>query len=146
MTITFCGHSDFCEAAETETALLDLLEDLIGEQSVEFFLGGYGNFDRFAYSCCKKYKENHKNASLVFVTPYITEDYEKNHLFYIRQNYDSVIYPPIENRPLKFAISYRNQYMIDSADIVISYIQRHFGGAYKTYEYARKKNKPIYNI
>jgi len=44
MTITFCGHSDFCEAAETETALLDLLEDLIDEQSVEFFLGGAAVF------------------------------------------------------------------------------------------------------
>jgi hypothetical protein len=36
--------------------------------------------------------------------------------------------------------------MIDSADIVIAYIDHAWGGAYKTYSYAKRKKKRIINL
>ena len=99
MIITFCGHSDFQRTYEYERIMLDFFERNIGDDLAEFYLGGYGAFDVFAYDCCRKYKETHPNISLIFVTPYIDVKYQN-------MNYDAVIYPEIENKPKRFAIMY----------------------------------------
>lgn len=122
------------------------MEDKIGDAPAEAYLGGYGDFDELAYNCCKKYQADHPGFSLVFITPYITEDYQKNHLEYIKDRYDGIIYPEIEDKPLKFAISYRNRWMVEKADYIICGILCECGGAYKAYFYAKTKNKPIFNI
>ena len=140
MIVTFCGHSDFFESNKYEKLLQDILEREIGTCSAEMYLGGYGGFDSFAYECCKKFKVNHPNVSLVFVTPYMKVDP------IYRQSYDSVLYPGLEDKPPKFAITYRNRYMIDRSDLVIAYIDHDWGGAYKTYEYAMRKSKRIINL
>ena len=146
MIVTFCGHSSFCKTEEYEKKLLSFLEERVGNRSAEMYLGEYGGFDSFAYDCCKKYKENHPKISLVFVTPYITPEYQKNHLSYQKDRFDSIIYPEIENTPLRFAISFRNKYMVEQADFVIAYIDHQTGGAYQTYKHAKKKKKQIFNL
>ena len=110
------------------------------------YLGGYGDFDRFAYECCKKYKEKHPNTSLVFITPYMTVEYQRNHLEYQKTRYDAIIYPEIENKLPRFAISYRNKWMVEKADFVVVYIDHDWGGAYTTYKHAKRKGKFICNL
>ena len=146
MIITFCGHAQFRKSEEYEQKILDFLEEKIGDRASDMYLGGYGGFDIFAYECCKKYKETHPRASLFFVTPYITEEYQKNHLVHIRALYDGIIYPEIEEKPLRFAISYRNKWMVEKSDYVVAYIEHDWGGAYETYKHAKQKRKPIFNI
>lgn len=146
MIITFCGHSRFFGLKEYEQKLLDFLLEKVGDTPADMYLGGYGDFDNFAYSCCKKYKETHKNVSLIFITPYMTEEYQKKHLEYIKTVYDEIIYPEIENKPLKFAISYRNKWMVEKADFVVCGINHSTGGAYQTYLYAKRKKKEIFNV
>ena len=80
MIVVFCGHAQFRGTEEYERKILDFLEEKIGDQPADMYLGGYGDFDDFAYDCCKKYKETHSNISLVFVTPYLTAEYQRNHL------------------------------------------------------------------
>lgn len=77
---------------------------------------------------------------MFLVTPYLKSNYN------YEIKYDGIIYPPIENIPFKFAISHRNRWMIDKADVVIAYIDHSFGGAYKTFKYAESKNKYIINL
>ena len=60
--------------------------------------------------------------------------------------YDSIIYPEIENKPKRYAITYCNRYMVEKADFVVAYITHDWGGAYKTYKYAKQKKKEILNI
>lgn len=146
MIITFCGHSDFVGNQEYEEKILSFLEENVGNSPAELFLGGYGAFDDFAYGCSKKYKHGHPNVSLVFVTPYITAEYQKNHLEYASTVYDSILYPDLENVPPRFAISRRNKYMAEKADILIAYIDRAYGGAYQTYKLAKGKGKRIFNL
>ena len=105
MIVTFCGHKKFCKSKEYEQKILACLEEKVGHQSADMYLGGYGEFDNFAYKCCKKYKETHPNISLVFVTPYLTLDYQRNHLGDKERNYDFIIYPEIEDKPKRFAIT-----------------------------------------
>ena len=146
MIVTFCGHSEFNKSDEHEMRILELLTENIGNGNAEIYLGEYGSFDLFAYDCCKKYKEAHPNISLIFVTPYLTSQYQKSRLNDQSNRFDFVIYPEIENVPLKFAISYRNRYMIDRADVVIAYVNHKWGGAYRTYRYALNRGKTVFNI
>ena len=118
----------------------------MGDQAADMYLGDYGDFDRFAYDCCKKYKEAHPKISLVFVTPYLILEYQKNQLVYQQTKYDSIIYPEIESKPKRFAIIYRNQYMVEKADYVIAYVSHEWGGAYTTYKHAKRKGKEIFNL
>ncbi|MBQ8309782.1 MAG: hypothetical protein IJX80_02060 [Clostridia bacterium] len=146
MIVTFCGHGDFHKTKEYERKVLTFLEEKIGNQNADMYLGGYGNFDDFAYTCCKKYKETHPTVSLILVTPYITFEYQRNHLKYQKDQYDSILYPTIEDKPRRFAIYYRNQYMVEMADYIIAYVTHDWGGAYQTYQYAERKGKKIFNL
>ena len=143
MKVGFFGHRDTYLNKEKLDKLEKLIVDVISKnKQVEFFLGGYGNFDAFAYGCCKKYQESHPNISLVFVTPYLSN----NHLQYQKDIYDAVLYPEIENKPLRYAITYRNRYMVEKADYIIAYVSHDWGGAYATYKHAQRKGKKIFNL
>ena len=146
MIVSFCGHSDFSPTEENERVMLEILERRVGNTDAEMYLGGYGGFDEFAYKCCRKYKESHRNVSLIFVTPYLSEKYLENKLGYPMVKYDGVVYPDIEDKPVRFAIEYRNKWMAEKSDLVICFIARSYGGAYKTYSYAKRKGKEILNI
>lgn len=61
--------------------------------------------------------------------------------------FDSTLYPSIERTPRHFAIVKRNEWMINNADFLIAYVVYNWGGAYKTFEYAkRKKHTSVINI
>ncbi|MBQ8689253.1 MAG: hypothetical protein IJ515_02700 [Clostridia bacterium] len=146
MVVTFCGHAHFSESEECEQRILAFLAEKVGDRPADMYLGGYGAFDGFAYECCKKYKQTHPKVSLVFVTPYLTVEYQKNHLDYQKTRYDAIIYPEIESKPKRYAIAYRNKYMVEKADYVIAYVTHDCGGAYTTYKYAKRKGKAILNL
>ena len=146
MIITFCGHANFFKSEEYEQKILTFLEEKIGDQPADLYLGGYGDFDSFAYDCCRKYQETHPKVSLVFVTPYLDVEYQKNHLDHQRTRYDSMIYPEIEDKPKRYAILYRNKYMVEKADYVVAYVSRNWGGAYQTYKHAKRRGKLIFNL
>ena len=142
MTVTFFGHSDFFKTVEYAQAVQQILEEKCKSSDVTFLLGSNGNFDSFAYSCAKKYKEKHTLSKLVFVTPYIEESYLKKRA----PMYDETIFPDIENTLRHFRIHKRNEYMVRSSDFIIAYVAREYGGAYKAVEYAKKKQKEIINL
>jgi uncharacterized phage-like protein YoqJ len=146
MIVTFCGHAQFSKSKEYEQKILAFLEEKVGNQPADMYLGGYGSFDSFAYDCCKKFKETHPNVSLVLVTPYLTVEYQKNHLDYQKTKYDFILYPEIEDKPKRYAIAYRNKYMVEKADFEVAYVSHDCGGAYTTYKHAKRKGKAIFNL
>lgn len=146
MIVSFCGHSHYIKKDGDERRLLDFLEETVGEKEADMFLGGYGEFDAFAYNCCKKYSETHKQVKLIYVTPYqLTKDNEKRQEQYLSE-FDYIIYPEIEDKPLRYAITYRNKYMIECADCVVAYVSHSWGGAYTSYKYAKRLRKRIFNL
>ena len=146
MIVAFCGHSQYTESGEDQQKIISLLTELVGDCPAELFFGGYGSFDSFARACGKKYQKTHPNTKLIFVTPYITDNYQKNYLKRNKALYDEILYPNLEDKPLKYAISYRNKWMVEQADYVIAYITHDWGGAYQTYKHAKRKKKPLFNI
>ena len=142
MIVTFCGHADYVPSEHHEKMILDFLEEKIGDRPAEFYLGGYGNFDRFALLCGKKFQSTHPNTKLIFVTPYLTDDYLKS----MEANYDGIVYPPLERVPKRFAISRRNRWMAEQADYMVAYVTRSWGGAFQAMKRAQLQKKEIYNL
>ncbi len=146
MILTFCGHADFHKTPALESRMLTVLAEQVGDAPAEFYLGGYGGFDGFAFEMASRYKETHPQISLVFVTPYMSEDYQKNHLAEAALRYDAILYPPLEQVPPRFAITRRNRHMAEQADLVIAFVSRQWGGAYQTYRHAFRKGKTVINL
>ncbi len=46
----------------------------------------------------------------------------------------------------KSAFQSRNRKMVDRSNLVVFYVEKMFGGAYQTMQYAKKCNKPIVNL
>ena len=62
------------------------------------------------------------------------------------QLYETIYPAGIELVPPKFAISYRNKWMVENSDYVVTYIKRPQGGAAQFYELALRKNKKVINL
>ena len=60
--------------------------------------------------------------------------------------YDEIIYPPIENIPLKYSIIYRNKWIVENSDFIFFYVAHTWGGAYQMLEYAKNINKQFFNL
>lgn len=144
MIVAFCGHSTFSPKPIYEDRIMNILEDVSNGAPITFYLGGYGDFDHFAKRCAENYKKKYPESKLIFVTPYLGK-WLDDRRDYIKQ-YDETVYPDIETVPLKFAISKRNEWMVNESDYVIAYVQTHYGGAYNMLLYAHKHNKPYTNI
>ena len=64
-----------------------------------------------------------------------------------QQNYSNIIYPEgIEIVPKRFAIDWRNKWMLRQADYVVTYITHSWGGAAKFAEKAMKSGKTVINL
>lgn len=138
MIVTFVGHSSYVEKESDKQKIMEILERNVGDTDCDFFLGGYGNFDKFSLNCCIEYRKKHKKSKLIYVIPYLDRKYDLT-------NFDGSVYPPIENVPKRFAISRRNKWVVEQADIIIAFV-RYLGGAKTTLDYAIKKSKLIYNL
>ena len=59
---------------------------------------------------------------------------------------DTMLPEGIETVPRRFAISWRNNWMLDRADYVVTYITHSWGGAAKYANLARKKGKTVIRL
>lgn len=145
MIVTFCGHSKaHLNQLETDLLKTTLNRIILENNECIFYLGGYGNFDFTCLHILLNLKNNYPHIKLVFVTPYLLSSYTK--LKEAIEIYDETVYPTLEKTPIKFAIEKRNKWMVDNCNLLICYINTTFGGAYKTYKYAKSKNIQIINV
>lgn len=117
----------------------ETLRGLVAEGADYFLLGGYGGFDSLAAHVVYDLKRDNPQIHSTLVIPYLNRDYDT-------KLYDDTTYPPLEGVPLKFAISKRNEWMVDQADVVVAYVQHSWGGAAATLRYAESKHKRIIRI
>ena len=148
MIVSFIGHSAILRHSEVkEMVKKQLKNNCIKEASIVFYLGGYGEFDEICAEVCRELKRELDSVEVAYVTPYLNESaQEKAKQMLMHGLYDSVVYPPIEHTPKRFAILARNEWMMSSADLVIAYVKREYGGAYKALQFAKRKKKSVINI
>lgn len=137
-SVTFCGHAEVANPDAVRSWLTATVERLIRQDMRTFYLGGYGAFDRMAASVVWELKRSYPQIVSVLVLPYLDREMDT-------RGYDTTVYPPLETVPRKFAISKRNEWMVDAANVIVAYVTHDWGGATKTLEYARRKKKLIIN-
>jgi hypothetical protein len=111
------------------------------KEYVEFYIGRNGDFDEFAATVIKRVQKqlDRGNSALILTLPYTVKDIE-----YYEDYYDEIVIPDAIGRAHpKAAITLRNRWMVDTADLVIAYIEHEQGGAYAAVRYAEKNNKKV---
>ena len=105
LIVTFCGHSEVPDRAQVRGWLTDVCERLIEGGAAEFYLGGYGAFDRLCADVLHGLKRRHAHIRLILVLPYLNGAMPA-------EGYDETVYPPLESVPRRYAILRRNEWMI----------------------------------
>ena len=146
MIITFIGHAFLTAKGEIMEKVRGQMRANITDELITCYLGGYGDFDEICASVCRELK-NECLLELVYVTPYISLS-EQAKIKELQEAglYDKTIYPSLENVPKRFAISRRNKWMLENADLVIAYVDHSYGGAYKSLLSSKRKVKKLINI
>ena len=136
-TVTFFGHRD--TPKETEPALRLTLIDLIeNKNATVFYVGNHGNFDAMV-------RHQLEDLSKTYPIKYYVV------LAYMPSKNDnpdehSILPEGIETVPRRFAINYRNKWMLGKSDIVVTYVTRPFGGAWEFKRMAEKTRKIIIDL
>lgn len=138
-TVTFFGHKD--TPKETEPTLRSTLKNLIeNHNAVDFYVGNNGNFDIIVRHVLEELSVIYPIQYSV-VLAYLPVQKDEN------ENLKNTILPEgIETVPKRFAISYRNKWMIDHSDIVVTYVTHNFGGASQFKDLAERKGKRLIEL
>ena len=139
MTVTFFGHKD--TPKEIEPTLRATLVDLIENKSVTvFYVGNNGNFDTMVRRQLEDLSNTYSityNVVLAYL-PAKKSEYD---------DYTNTILPEgIETVHKRFAISWRNKWMIQQSDVVVTYVTHNFGGAAQFKEMAEKQGKTVIEL
>lgn len=136
MTVTFFGHKDTPIEIEPtlRTTLIDLIEN---HGATEFYVGNNGSFDIMVHRQLKDLSRNYP-VTYSTVLSYIPGKRNKC------DDYTNTLIPEgIEAIPKRFAISYRNRWMLRQADVVVTYVTHTFGGARQFKTLADKQGKSV---
>ena len=143
--IALFGHRDFSGHSVLEDRLGSLLSSLFAEKEfIEIYVGRSGEFDIFSASVVKRtIKNEQKNGcELVCALPYRVRDIE-----FFEKYYDGVIIPEcVYGVHPKAAITVRNKWMVDIADLIVVYVESDYGGAYNAMQYAKRACKAVVNL
>ena len=139
MICTFFGHKD--TPKEIEPILRSTLIDLIENKNVNvFYIGNNGSYDTMVRCQLEDLSLTYPityNVVLAYL-PTKKSEYE---------DYTNTILPEgIETAPKRFAISYRNKWMVEQADIVITYVTHGFGGAAQFKALAERQGKTVIEL
>lgn len=136
MIVCFCGHREVYRREWVSAGLDKAIALLISEGASKFLLGGYGSFDALAARAVYRAKKDNPGLESILVIPYPDRKYDAD-------LYDRTLYPALEHVPRRYAISKRNEYMVDVSDVILAYVTHDWGGAAQTLDYARRKKKRI---
>lgn len=140
---TFFGHRDCPE--NIEPILTKVMIELITVKGVTmFYVGNQGRFDQIALKVLRILKDiDSVNMDYAVVLAYVPSVPER----FVRYTEGETMLPEgIEQVHPKFAISWRNDWMLRNSDYVVTYTTHSWGGAARYAAKARKMRKNIINI
>jgi len=140
MTCTFFGHRDCPDSIMTK--LRETLVRLITEEGVDcFYVGNQGNFDAMVYRVLCELRNIYTHISVTVVLAYMPTEEIVN-----KYGSDTILPEGIEAVPKRYAISWRNKWMIDHSEYVVAYVTRGYGGSAKFVEMAECQKKNVINL
>ena len=139
---TFFGHRD-CPGS-VRPRLRETLVDLIENHAVDmFYVGRQGAFDAMVRSVLKELILEYPHIRYAVVLEHIPG---KRNDSDPRDYSDTMLPEGIENVPPRFAIPWRNKWMIKQSDYVVTYITHSWGGAAQFAELAERQKKTVINL
>ena len=122
---TFFGHRD-CPAS-IRPALRSVLLELIEEKGVStFYVGSQGAFDALAASVLQELRAQYPHIRCRMVLAYFPRQQDAFPL-------ETLLPEGIEAVPRRFAISWRNRWMLRQADYVVTYVTHGWGSLCMTW-------------
>ena len=137
---TFFGHRDCPETIEPR--LREVLTDLIINQEVDtFYVGNQGRFDGIVRSVLRELEQAYPEIHYAVVLAYLPGKTNEN------DDFSDTIFPEgIEAVHPRYAIEWRNRWMLQRADFVVTYIAHPWGGVAKFAEKAKREEKTVLNL
>ena len=140
LACTFFGHSDCPEAIKPN--LRAVLIDLIVNQNIEmFYVGNQGQFDAIVRNVLRVLKMDYPSINYAVVLAYMPgkkSEYEDHS--------DTMLPEGIEMVHPRYAISWRNNWMLRQSEYVVTYITRTWGGAAQYAAKAKRLKKNVINL
>ena len=139
---TFFGHHDCSSSIKPK--LREVLIDLIENHSVDvFYVGNKGAFDRLARSVLRELVQEYPHIRYAVVLERMpgkqNEDYPEDYS-------DTMLPEGIEEVHPRFAIVWRNKWMLRQADYVVTYVIHSWGGAAQFAEMAERQKKTVIRL
>ena len=137
---TSFGHRDCPEGIKAK--LRDVLVDLINNQGVDmFYVGHQGRFDGLVHGLLKELQREYPSINYAVVLAYMPSQKREY------DDYSDTMLPEgIESVHPHYAISWRNKWMLQQSDYVVTYITHSWGGAAQYAEKAKKQGKTVVNL
>lgn len=137
---TFFGHRDCPESIKPH--LREVVTDLIINKGVDtFYVGHQGQFDAIVRRVLGELEQVYPEISYAVVLAYLPIEKRGE------DDYSDTLLPEgIEVVHPRFAISWRNQWMLKRADFVVTYITHSWGGAARYVEKAKRAGKTVVNL
>ena len=142
VTCCFFGHKETPPGISDK--LEEVLEKLILENSADYFLvGNQGGFDTIVLCVLRKLKGIYPWITYSIVLAYMPgrkEDWKPY------DPMETLLPEGLESVHPRYAISWRNKWMIQEADVVVTYVTHSWGVAAQFAEMAKKQKKQVINI
>lgn len=137
---TFFGHRECPDSVNTK--LREVLIDLISNHDVDmFYVGSQGRFDVIVRGVLRELKKEYPQINYAVVLAYIPRKQTEY------DDYSDTMLPEgIELVHPRYAISWRNKWMIKQSDYVVTYITHFWGGAAQFAEMAKHLMKTVINL
>ncbi len=137
---TFFGHRDCPDSIKQKLRMT--LVDLIINHSVDmFYVGNHGRFDTIVHGVLKELKREYPLINYAVVLAYMPGKKSEY------GDYSDTMLPEgIESVHPRYAISWRNNWMLEQSDYAITYITHSWGGAAQYAGKAKKQGKRVVNV
>ena len=139
-TCSFFGHRECPESIKIK--LREVLIDLVNNHDVDlFYIGNQGRFDAIVRGVLRELKNEYPQINYAVVLAYMPgkqteyDDYA-----------DTMLPEGIESVHPRYAISWRNNWMIQQSNYVVTYITHSWGGAAQYAEKATRSGKVVINL
>lgn len=135
-TCTFFGHRDSPESIKPK--LKETLIDLIEQHGVDtFYVGQQGAFDAMAYTVLRELAGSYPHIRYAVVLERLPGKQLSVNAC------DTLLPEGIENVHPRYALTWRNKWLVDRSDYVITYVTHPWGGAARYAAMAAQRHRHI---
>ena len=136
----FFGHKD--TPAGVKALLYATIEELITEHGAStFYVGNQGAFDAYVRSALRQLQEKYPHIRYSVVLAYMPgqqSEYEDHS--------DTMLPEGIEVVHPRYALDFRNRWMLRESQYIICYVHHKWGGAAKYVQMAFRQGKTVINL